>query len=315
MKECRVCGKPSKSYYCSKAHQILWYKEHPRHTKDCLACGKEFKTNDPKQEYCSNECARPKQGDNNGFDSFIERFNSRFGHGFEYVGGYVNCESRVAVKCKTCGVVFEWNAQVVRKRGREITCARCAEVVREGKQAAKRAEAESRQKHRAIQKLISVLKSELKSKEKRDRLVSTCKECGTIFEGACGHSCYCSDICRKRAERRRCEVRRRHKLRENGEVDYSISLERLIKRDHNRCHICGGLCDCDDFVYSDAGWFIAGDRYPSIDHVLPVSKGGTHSWGNVKLAHRKCNSLKRDAHPTGLPCITRRNPPAKKISA
>jgi hypothetical protein len=318
MKECRVCSKLSKSYYCSREHQALWYKEHPRHTKICIACGKEFKTNDPKQEYCCSECVPyQKQGYNNGFESFIERFNMRFGYGFEYVGGYVNCESKVKLRCKTCDDAFEWNAQVVRRKNKKITCVRCAEVARAEKQAAKRDGAKNKQKHRVIKKLILVLKSELKNKERRDRLVSTCKECGNVFEGACIHSCYCSNICRKRAEGRRREIRRRHKLRENGEVDYSINLARLIKRDHNMCHICGKLCDCDDYTFSDAGWFIAGDRYPSIDHVLPVAKGGTHSWGNVKLAHRKCNSMKSDAHPTGLPHMTRgdaRRAPRQAVS-
>ena len=38
--------------------------------------------------------------------------------------------------------------------------------------------------------------------------------------------------------------------------------------------------------------FISGNNYPSIDHVIPVSKGGTHTWDNVKLAHRHCNTMK-----------------------
>lgn len=29
-------------------------------------------------------------------------------------------------------------------------------------------------------------------------------------------------------------------------------------------------------------------------HVLPVVKGGTHTWDNVQLAHRGCNSSKDD---------------------
>ncbi|MDT2396282.1 HNH endonuclease [Enterococcus avium] len=32
-----------------------------------------------------------------------------------------------------------------------------------------------------------------------------------------------------------------------------------------------------------------------MDHVIPISKGGTHSWDNVRLAHRHCNAIKRDA--------------------
>jgi 5-methylcytosine-specific restriction endonuclease McrA len=28
----------------------------------------------------------------------------------------------------------------------------------------------------------------------------------------------------------------------------------------------------------------------SMDHLVPLSKGGDHSWANVALAHRSCNS-------------------------
>lgn len=44
----------------------------------------------------------------------------------------------------------------------------------------------------------------------------------------------------------------------------------------------------------DGDTFIAGNMYPSIDHVRPLSRGGLHEWGNVKLAHRICNSIKKD---------------------
>ena len=34
------------------------------------------------------------------------------------------------------------------------------------------------------------------------------------------------------------------------------------------------------------------DRAPSIDHLIPVSDGGAHTWDNVALAHRTCNSTR-----------------------
>lgn len=87
------------------------------------------------------------------------------------------------------------------------------------------------------------------------------------------------------------ELQRREKLKENGEIDWGLSLAKLVKRDKNMCHICGKKCDTKDYIEVD-GAFIAGNQYPSIDHVLPVSMGGTHTWNNVKLAHRQCNSIK-----------------------
>lgn len=31
----------------------------------------------------------------------------------------------------------------------------------------------------------------------------------------------------------------------------------------------------------------------SVDHVLPLSRGGTHTWGNVQIAHNRCNVSKK----------------------
>lgn len=36
---------------------------------------------------------------------------------------------------------------------------------------------------------------------------------------------------------------------------------------------------------------------PSLDHILPVSKGGTDFLDNLRLAHRKCN-MDRSAAPS-----------------
>lgn len=76
------------------------------------------------------------------------------------------------------------------------------------------------------------------------------------------------------------------------EIDKSIQLKALIERDNNICHICGGTCDNEDVYMNENGKKICGSKYPTIDHVIPRSKGGRHMWSNVKLAHKKCNVVK-----------------------
>ena len=71
----------------------------------------------------------------------------------------------------------------------------------------------------------------------------------------------------------------------------NIKLIKVIQRDDNTCYICGGKCDAFDCWYKN-GKVVVGDAYPSIDHVVPLVKGGTHTWDNVRLAHKKCNTLK-----------------------
>jgi hypothetical protein len=66
------------------------------------------------------------------------------------------------------------------------------------------------------------------------------------------------------------------KQRANGPIDEDINILALIERDNGICQICEESCLED----------------PSIDHKRPVSKGGTHTWDNIQLAHRICNIKK-----------------------
>lgn len=75
--------------------------------------------------------------------------------------------------------------------------------------------------------------------------------------------------------------------------DNDITIEALYNRSTGICALCGGYCDFNDYVYRGTT-FIAGNHYPSIDHIVPISKGGSHTWDNVQLAHKQCNSIKSD---------------------
>ena len=79
---------------------------------------------------------------------------------------------------------------------------------------------------------------------------------------------------------------RRAQSKANGPYDKDISLWAVSSRDSDTCHICRAKVDWKDKTI--------GNMYPSVDHVVPLSKGGTHTWDNVKIAHRWCNSVKCD---------------------
>jgi 5-methylcytosine-specific restriction endonuclease McrA len=55
----------------------------------------------------------------------------------------------------------------------------------------------------------------------------------------------------------------------------SVSRRAVMARDGGLCQYCGSRAD-------------------SIDHVVPRSKGGMHTWENVVAACRPCNVRKRD---------------------
>jgi 5-methylcytosine-specific restriction endonuclease McrA len=58
----------------------------------------------------------------------------------------------------------------------------------------------------------------------------------------------------------------------------ALSRRAVFARDDYRCQYCGRRAD-------------------SIDHVLPRSRGGPHTWENVAAACRPCNLTKRDRTP------------------
>lgn len=76
--------------------------------------------------------------------------------------------------------------------------------------------------------------------------------------------------------------RRRSRVREAFVEDVDPSV--VLSRDGWVCHICGDAID-PKFKSPDVmSW--------SIDHVIPLAKGGAHEYKNCKAAHRGCNSRK-----------------------
>lgn len=118
-----------------------------------------------------------------------------------------------------------------------------------------------------------------------------CCVCGKKFIAYYPLTKYCSDTCRRKNQKVR-DNRHRYK---DITIDRGITLPKLAKRDHNQCMICGLFVDWSDYIQNDKTK-ICGDMYPSIDHIKPISLGGVHSWDNVQLAHRGCNTRKNNRY-------------------
>ena len=96
----------------------------------------------------------------------------------------------------------------------------------------------------------------------------------------------------------------------NAEFDRSITWESVWQRFGPNCYICGqeSVYDQEDLGLRlgtkawKARWgdYRLGDpsRDAVVEHVHPRSKGGTHTWDNVRIACTKCNLLKGDSIPT-----------------
>lgn len=74
----------------------------------------------------------------------------------------------------------------------------------------------------------------------------------------------------------------------------------LYRRDGAKCWICGKRVIKSDFTKVD-GKFKAGPRYPTVDHVVPLAKGGTNDESNLRLAHWSCNTKKGRSRPKDDP--------------
>lgn len=206
---------------------------------------------------------------------FIKELNNKLPT-LRYIDGYVNSEEKVILQCKKCGDVFTRNASIVRaKHYHKFRCINCQ--MNETK--------ERKQKDKIlsyINKLIKEYDSKLKKEYTKlfneiKRNTYTIKQCKICNEELITNTN--KTICDK------CRTKNKNKKHSNKK------LNKLFIRDNGICHICNKLCDYNDYVVRDKT-IICGNNYPSIDHIIPISKGGTDDWNNLKLAHRYCNSVK-----------------------
>lgn len=86
--------------------------------------------------------------------------------------------------------------------------------------------------------------------------------------------------CQEKARRSRDKALRRG-ARRTGE---DFTLREIAERDGWKCHLCGDHVEDVEYDYRPSD--------PTLDHLIPVSEGGTHTRDNVRLAHMICNSTR-----------------------
>lgn len=206
---------------------------------------------------------------------FIEKLNNIYPT-FEYISGYVDSKNPVILKCKICGYEFTRVVDSIRA-GRNLVCFNCNKI--------------KVKQQRYIKEYIKELITEYEKEKKKElketnRFIKFLKR-NTLYIKYC--KCCNAEILTNNNKKKLCD-RCRTKLDKHHSHK---SLQKLYKRDNGICYICGKECDYKDYIVKD-NQIICGDYYPSIDHVIPIAQGGTDDWNNIRLAHRICNSLKRD---------------------
>lgn len=280
-KPCAYCGKTfiphdRRRIFCSKrCKEIASRKKRgikcnlsaePFH-KVCKACGKPFDSFREAQVTCSPECAEiyhPKSKGIKNDKPVGEWVNRLHGDKFEFVRWAQN--RRGLLRCKECGNMIERATSTIRAKG--IECEFCKE---------------QKQLQEARRKMACFFNALAKA-----RTPKVCAVCGDEFYSPYSNQMYCSSRCKHMVKRRNNKFRTR--CRKYG-VYYDPNVKRadVIKRDGGVCQICGKMCDPND-----RRWGTFGPDSPTVDHIIPLARGGAHTWNNVQCVCAICNSYKRD---------------------
>lgn len=107
--------------------------------------------------------------------------------------------------------------------------------------------------------------------------MSTCIVCGKPFRQPTPWRLTCRGKCTREHHVAVFQARREWDRIRDRMVAY------LIQRDHGRCGLCRRPVRA-----------LSGRMGPTGDHITPLNLGGTNEPENLQLAHKSCNSVKRD---------------------
>lgn len=125
----------------------------------------------------------------------------------------------------------------------------------------------------------------------KPKALRPCDSCLRLFMADKRRSRYCED-CSDQADRlwreqnpdKVWKIGARRRARERAAFVEDVDRAVVFARDDWTCQICMEPLD-RDAVHPEA-------LSPTVDHVVPLARGGEHSYANVQAAHFRCNLLK-----------------------
>lgn len=321
-KKCEHCGKQfeakvSWQRFCSRECNLAWTKQNGTKNKRttrkiCEHCGREYEPSAitaSRQRFCSKDCQRAWWLENREQEGKVYTFTCQ-NCGKEYETIYSNrdtccspecgweLQSKLALiekRCLSCGTMFEevrsgagYCCSECQGRGRRLICSICGKPYY-GRGASKYCDSEECQKRRQRE-------WHWRYKESIGRIggrleLLNCQYCGKEFRRRVWNKIpiFCSRRCQRqhyasssagKAQRAKSRMTRRARKYGNGLVE-AINCQDVFERDGWLCGVCGKKVN-------------PRLRHPhpmsaSLDHIIPLAKGGPHTLGNVQLAHLRCN--------------------------
>lgn len=276
------------------------FSEHEGYIRKAISAGKTYSDVarelgfDPKKtaEWCRKHGVNlTEEGKAKGFyDSHKVRFDSeevkKNSVSYVYIGGYVNSDSIIDVECTVCKRRTKISYQQIRKATAPIECRLCRSDASADRRAERQRLKEEQRAQREEQRRKKREEEEAAHADLMAKRWHACPVCGKMTS----RPKYCSRECSNKLLWANHDHKRRVKI-QAAMIDKDISLEEVFRRDNGICYICGMACEWDDCKRM-GNVFIAGRLYPTIDHVVPLARGGEHRWENVRLAHKCCNSAK-----------------------
>lgn len=127
-----------------------------------------------------------------------------------------------------------------------------------------------------------------KEATKHLRTERVCPECNNTHTPSYGRSqrIYCSNECNKKHNKRIGRLKGKAKRR--AAVVERVDPIKVFERDGWMCHLCG--CKTPRRLRGTLE-----PSAPELDHIVPIAKGGDHSYINTACACRQCNGAKSDS--------------------
>lgn len=256
-------------------------KEKVNHNGYCLNCGKESK-----QPFCDRKCYRAYVKSNDPTrKKREEKERTELSDRVVKRTIYIGSKGNIKYNQITPEMIIEKRAAILAWRERKVNpqpkqkpikhCKICGKEIVSGVYCGDECEKEQRRRE-----------SFQRNKAKKILKVRPCKECGMMFMPEYGNKRrdFCSDKCLHRNGHRIRRHKERAKLR-LVKVE-TVDPIKVFKRDGWICQICKcKLRNKDRGTYKDTA--------PELDHIIPLSKGGEHSYRNTQCACRKCNADKK----------------------